>query len=72
VFPEIPLKVELATVLVLVWPAPKLPPVPEIIVHCPVLPVGVFPARVTVVNPQVASPVWSGPASATFILTTIG
>ena len=30
--------------------------------HAPVPTVGVLPARVTEVNPQVADPVWSGPA----------
>ncbi|MBI3365435.1 MAG: hypothetical protein HY033_11050 [Ignavibacteriae bacterium] len=40
------------------------PPDPLTTLHPPVPTDGVFPARVTVVNPQVAAPVWSGPAFA--------
>ena len=39
-----------------------VPPVPLTMLHAPVPTVGVFPARVTDVNPQVADPVWSEPA----------
>ena len=42
----------------------KDPPVPLTIVHLPVPTVGVFPARVTVVSPQVADSVWFAPALA--------
>jgi hypothetical protein len=41
-----------------------VPPVPETILHAPVPIVGAFAARVTDVSPQVAAPVWSGPAAA--------
>ena len=39
-----------------------VPPVPDTMLHTPVPIEGAFAARVTVVNPQVAAPVWSGPA----------
>jgi hypothetical protein len=55
----VPVKVE-AGLLAL----PKLPPVPLIFVQTPVPIVGVFAAKVTVVKPQVAALVWSGPALA--------
>ena len=42
-----------------------VPPVPLIIDQVPVPTDGVFPAKVTDVKPQVAAPVWSGPALAT-------
>jgi len=42
----------------------KDPPVPDTILHKPVPIEGVLAASVTVVNPQVAVPVWSGPAFA--------
>ena len=41
-----------------------VPPNPLTMLHAPVPKVGEFPARVTLVNPQVADPVWSGPAAA--------
>ena len=41
-----------------------LPPVPDIIVHNPVPTAGAFPASVVLVNPHIADPVWSDPASA--------
>jgi hypothetical protein len=41
-----------------------VPPVPDTIVHAPVPITGVLAARVTVVRPHVAAPVWSGPALA--------
>ena len=41
-----------------------VPPTPLTILHAPVPIVGEFPARVTLVNPQVDAPVWSGPAKA--------
>ena len=40
------------------------PPVPDMMLQEPVPIVGVFAARVTVVKPQVAASVWSGPAFA--------
>ena len=44
---------------------PKDPPVPLTTLQAPVLPVpGGFPARVTVVRPQVADPFWAAPALA--------
>jgi len=39
-----------------------VPPAPEVIVQAPVPIAGVLAARVTVVNPHVDAPVWSGPA----------
>jgi hypothetical protein len=39
-----------------------VPPAPDIILHAPVPIVGAFAASVTDVSPQVAAPVWSGPA----------
>ena len=41
-----------------------VPPVPLIMLQEPVPTVGVLPDNVTVVNPQVAEPVWSRPAFA--------
>ena len=41
-----------------------LPPVPEMILHATVPTDGLFPAKVTLVNPQVENPVWSVPALA--------
>ena len=41
-----------------------LPPVPLTMLHWPVPTLGVLPARVTCVWPQVAAPVWLGPALA--------
>ena len=41
-----------------------VPPVPETIDHEPVPIEGALAASVTVVSPQVAAPVWSGPALA--------
>ena len=41
-----------------------LPPEPDIILHAPVPKVWLFPAKVTLVNPQVDDPVWSAPAFA--------
>jgi hypothetical protein len=43
---------------------PNEPPDPLKILHAPVPVVGVFAAIVTVVNPQVAAPVWFDPALA--------
>ena len=46
---------------------PKPPPLPDDVpppVHAPVPTAGALPARVTCVKPQVAAPVWSGPAVA--------
>ena len=50
-----------------------VPPVPEIILQAPVPAEGVLPARVTEVKPQLAAPVWSGPALAAvgFLLKVI-
>ena len=39
-----------------------LPPEPDIILQAPVPTDGIFPAKVTLVNPQVDNPVWSAPA----------
>ena len=44
--------------------SPKDPPTPLTILHKPVPTVGVFPASVALVNPQVAAFVWSAPAGA--------
>jgi hypothetical protein len=41
-----------------------VPPEPDTIDQVPAPTVGVLPANVTVVNPHVAAPVWSGPALA--------
>jgi hypothetical protein len=41
-----------------------VPPAPDMILHAPVPIVGAFAARVADVSPQVAAPVWSGPAAA--------
>ena len=41
-----------------------VPPVPLTMLHEPIPTVGVLPAKVTEVNPQVEAPVWSGPALA--------
>ena len=41
-----------------------VPPVPLTMLHAPAPTVGVLPARVIEVNPQVADPVWSSPALA--------
>ncbi len=50
-----------------------LPPEPDIILQVPVPTDGLFPAKVTLVNPQVDDPVWSAPALAVvgFRLKTI-
>ena len=48
-----------------------LPPVPEIIDHDPFVPVGWLAANGIVVKPQVVLPVWSGPALALLITTSI-
>ena len=50
-----------------------LPPEPDIILQAPVPTDGLFPAKVTLVNPQVDDPVWSAPALAVvgFRLKTI-
>jgi hypothetical protein len=58
--PAVPVKVLVGLVGVV-----TVPPVPAVIVHAPVPIAGVLAARVTVVKPQVAAPVWSGPAFAT-------
>ena len=42
----------------------KLPPAPLEILQLPVPIPGVFAARITEVNPQVAALIWSGPAAA--------
>ncbi len=52
VFPLIPLKVEVGLEAFV-----KEPPVPETILHKPVPTVGVLPANVTEVNPQVEASV---------------
>ncbi len=57
--PAVPVNVDVALDAVV-----TLPPVPETILHAPVPTVGVFPAKVTLVKPHVAAPVWSGPAFA--------
>ena len=57
-----PLKVDVFNAALL-----KLPPTPLTTVHAPVPVAGLFAAKVTVVKPQVAAPVWSGPA-----LDTVG
>ena len=59
VAPAFPEKVEVALAVL-----PKLPPVPLTTLHAPVPALGVLAARVTWVRPQVAMPVWSGPALA--------
>ena len=45
------------------------PPDPLTTLHPPVPTEGVFPAKVTVVSPQVEAPVWSGPALDTSVPT---
>ena len=50
--PAVPIKVEVGLDAVVI-----VPPVPLTMLHAPVPTVGVLPARVTVVNPQVAAPV---------------
>ena len=57
--PAVPLKTEVGLVGVV-----TVPPVPDIMVQAPAPTVGEFPERVTVVNPQVAAPVWLAPALA--------
>ena len=59
VLPAVPVKVDVGLEEVV-----TVPPVPLIILHAPVPTVGVLAARVTVVSPQVAAPVWSEPAAA--------
>jgi hypothetical protein len=59
VLPATPLNVEVALESVVI-----VPPVPDTIDHAPVPAVGVLPAKVTEVKPQVAVLVWSGPAFA--------
>jgi hypothetical protein len=51
-FPPIPVNVELYKA-----GFEKLPPLPLVIVHKPVPGKGLFPASVTVVNPQVGDPI---------------
>ena len=41
-----------------------VPPDPEVMVHAPVPMTGVFAAKVVLVSPHSAAPVWSGPALA--------
>ena len=53
------MKVDVALVDVVI-----VPPVPLMMLHAPVPTVGVLPARVTMVDPQVEDPVWSAPAAA--------
>ena len=48
-----------------------LPPVPAVIDHKPVPKVGLLPARITVVTPQVAELTWSGPALAAVALVIV-
>ncbi len=57
--PSIPVKVDVALEGVVI-----LPLEPDIILHAPVPIDGLFPAKVTLVNPQVDNPVWSAPALA--------
>jgi hypothetical protein len=57
VVPAVPLNVEVALVGVVI-----VPPAPDTMLHAPVPKVGVLAASVTLVKPQVAAPVWSGPA----------
>lgn len=57
--PAVPVNVEVGLVVFA-----KLPPVPLTMLHTPVPIVGVLAAKVTCVKPQVAAPVWSGPALA--------
>ena len=57
--PAVPLKLEVG-----LEAAPKLPPAPLMILHDPVPLIGAFAPSVTVVNPQVAAPVWLAPATA--------
>ena len=66
--PAVPLKLELGLEAV-----PKLPPVPLTMLHAPVPLPGAFAPSVTVVNPQVAIPVWLAPATAVlgFLLNVI-
>ena len=54
VFPAVPVKVDVGLDGVV-----TLPPVPLMILHAPVPTDGVLAARVSVVSPQVADPVWS-------------
>ncbi len=57
--PAVPVKVDVGLEVVV-----TVPPVPLMILHSPVPTVGVLPARVTEVSPQVAAPVRSEPAAA--------
>ena len=57
--PAVPLKVDVGEKGV-----PNDPPEPLTTDQAPVPTEAVFAAKVTVVNPQVAAPVWSGPALA--------
>jgi hypothetical protein len=56
-FPATPEKLDVGLAAVVI-----VPPVPETILQAPVPVVGVFPARATLVKPQVELPVWSAPA----------
>jgi predicted Abi (CAAX) family protease len=58
--PAVPVKVDVGEVAFA-----KDPPAPLTIVQRPVPMTGVFAARVTVVSPQVAAPVWLAPATDT-------
>jgi hypothetical protein len=59
VAPAVPVKVDVGLDVVVI-----VPPVPLTMLQVPVPTVGVLPANVTVVNPQVAELVWSAPALA--------
>ncbi len=71
-FPDTPLNEVEAELEVLVFPVPKLPPVPDTIDHEPEEPTGRFPCIGIDVSPQVAVPTRSTPAFAIAKLTSIG
>ena len=57
--PAVPVNVDVALDAV-----PIVPPVPLTMLQAPVPIEAALPAKVTLVNPQVAAPVWSAPALA--------
>ena len=64
--PGIPVKVLVGLVGVVI-----VSPVPLIMLHNPVPIIGVFAARVVVVNPHIEEPVWSKPALAMYVGITL-
>ena len=64
VVPAAPLKLDVALDEVVI-----VPPAPLMMLHAPVPDVGILPARVTLVNPQVEDPIWSAPALAVVGIT---